>query len=52
MWKLHEIREIIKLIDQTGVTEIQLEEEGSKLSIKKGGDVVSYVAAPAPVAAT
>lgn len=51
MWKLHEIREIIKLIDQTGVTEIQLEEEGSKLSIKKGGDVVSYVAAPAPVAA-
>ena len=51
MWKLHEIREIIKLIDQTGVSEIQLEEEGSKLSIKKGGEAVTYVAAPAPVAA-
>lgn len=51
MWKLHEIREIIKLIDQTGVTEIKLEEEGSKLCIKKGGDVVSYVAAPAPAVA-
>ena len=50
MWKLHEIREIIKLIDQTGVSEIQLEEEGSKLSIKKGGEAVTYVAAPAPVA--
>lgn len=51
MWKLHEIREIIKLIDQTGVTEIQLEEDGSKLSIKKGGEAVTYVAAAAPVAA-
>lgn len=35
MFKLHEIREIIKLIDQSSIQELNLEWEGSKLSIKK-----------------
>ncbi|WP_232696093.1 acetyl-CoA carboxylase biotin carboxyl carrier protein [Brevibacillus daliensis] len=39
MFKLHEIREIIKLIDQTSIKEFELESDGSKLSIKKSGGV-------------
>ncbi|BAU27423.1 acetyl-CoA carboxylase biotin carboxyl carrier protein [Aneurinibacillus soli] len=62
MLKVHEIREIIKLIDQTSITEFKMEEDGVKLAIKKGNSAVAYVAAepvvapalqaaPAPVAA-
>ncbi len=35
MLKMHEIREIIKLIDQSGVTHFELDNEGAKLLIKK-----------------
>lgn len=35
MLKMHEIREIIKLIDQSGITHFELENEGDKLSIRK-----------------
>lgn len=35
MLKIHEIREIIKLIDQSGITHFELENEGDKLSIRK-----------------
>lgn len=41
MFKLHEIREIIKLVDQTSIQELELEEEGKRICIKKGGAVVS-----------
>ncbi|QDX93551.1 acetyl-CoA carboxylase biotin carboxyl carrier protein [Brevibacillus laterosporus] len=39
MFKLHEIREIIKLLDQSSIKEFELEADGSKLSIKKSGGV-------------
>lgn len=59
MFKIHEIREIIKLIDQSSIKEFELEVEGSKVSIKKSGGVVEEiktvavqpVVAAAPVAA-
>lgn len=35
MLKIHEIREIIKLIDQSGITHFELDNEGAKLTIKK-----------------
>lgn len=35
MLKIHEIREIIKLIDQSGITHFELDNEGAKLKIKK-----------------
>ena len=59
MFKLHEIREIIKLLDQSSINEFELEADGSKLSIKKSGGVeasqpvvvrsepVAYTSAPA-----
>ncbi|AMA72513.1 MULTISPECIES: acetyl-CoA carboxylase biotin carboxyl carrier protein [Aneurinibacillus] len=45
MFKIHEIREIIKLVDQSSITEFKVEEDGMKVVIKKGGSAsVSYVA--------
>lgn len=35
MLKMHEIREIIKLIDQSGVSHFELDNEGAKLLIRK-----------------
>lgn len=59
MLKIHEIREIIKLVDQSAITEFKIEEDGTKVSIKKGNvvnvsqPIVETVqvpqAAPAPV---
>ncbi|MGD6834795.1 acetyl-CoA carboxylase biotin carboxyl carrier protein [Sutcliffiella halmapala] len=61
MLKIQEIREIIKLIDQSNIDEFLYEHEGSKIKLKKQGEqmVVSApvaaqpqaVQAPAPVAA-
>ncbi|MBO8163138.1 MAG: acetyl-CoA carboxylase biotin carboxyl carrier protein [Brevibacillus sp.] len=52
MFKLHEIREMIKLIDQSSIQELKLEWEGSKLSIKKSSapaaEVPVTVAPPQP----
>ncbi|WP_286884420.1 acetyl-CoA carboxylase biotin carboxyl carrier protein [Aneurinibacillus sp. UBA3580] len=50
MLKIHEIREIIKLVDQSAITEFKIEEEGTKISIKKGtvASVSQVVAEPAP----
>jgi acetyl-CoA carboxylase biotin carboxyl carrier protein len=50
MFKIHEIREIIKLINESSITEFKIEEDGMKLAIKKETSAnVSYVAAePAP----
>ncbi|WP_400163903.1 acetyl-CoA carboxylase biotin carboxyl carrier protein [Brevibacillus sp. TJ4] len=54
MLKIHEIREIIKLIDQSSIQEFKLETEDGKVSLKKSSGaetvVVSQAVAPAPVA--
>ncbi|GAA4709846.1 acetyl-CoA carboxylase biotin carboxyl carrier protein [Brevibacillus fulvus] len=54
MFKIHEIREIIKLIDQSSIKEFELEIEGSKVTIKKSGGVVEEkvqtIVAQAPAA--
>ncbi|MFD1018704.1 acetyl-CoA carboxylase biotin carboxyl carrier protein [Thalassobacillus hwangdonensis] len=47
MMKVQEIRELIKLIDQSQIDEFSYENEGTKVSMKKaGGQVVTSVAAP------
>jgi len=37
MFKLSEIKELIKLVDQTSVHELEIENEGTRLSIRKPG---------------
>jgi acetyl-CoA carboxylase biotin carboxyl carrier protein len=60
MFKLSEIKELVKLIDSTSVQELEIENEGARLLIRKPGktEVVNvqtsplthtYSAAPAPV---
>ena len=39
-----ELRELLELITERNITEFELEEEGVRLRIKKGGDVGSAVA--------
>lgn len=39
MLKIQEIRELIKLIDQSSIDEFTYENEGSKLLLKKGADI-------------
>jgi acetyl-CoA carboxylase biotin carboxyl carrier protein len=36
MLKIHELREIIRLVDQSSIQEFDLESEGTKINIKKG----------------
>lgn len=36
MFRIHDLREIIKLIDQSSFQEFELESEGTKISIRKG----------------
>lgn len=49
MFKLNEIKELVKLIDSTSVQEIEIENDGSRLVIRKPGktEVVNVTAAPA-----
>ena len=49
MLKIHELREIIRLIDQSSIQEFELENEGSKVTIRKPGKAVQVVEQPAPV---
>ncbi|GAB6990418.1 acetyl-CoA carboxylase biotin carboxyl carrier protein [Paenibacillus pini] len=44
MFKLNEIKELIKLVDQTSVHELDIEIEGTKLSIRKPGktEVINF----------
>lgn len=50
MLKVHEIREIIRLMDQSGITHLELESDGDKLLLKKEG-IPSYAASnEAPIA--
>ncbi|XID94148.1 acetyl-CoA carboxylase biotin carboxyl carrier protein [Paenibacillaceae bacterium WGS1546] len=37
MFKLSEIKELIKLVDQTSVSEVEIENDGARLSIRKPG---------------
>lgn len=48
MFKLSEIKELIKLVDQTSIEELQIEDEGSRLHIKKPSkaEVINVQAAP------
>ncbi|WP_211745567.1 acetyl-CoA carboxylase biotin carboxyl carrier protein [Paenibacillus sp. Marseille-Q4541] len=48
MFKLNEIKELIKLIDETSVQELEIENEGSKLTIRKPG-MTEFVQAPVNV---
>jgi acetyl-CoA carboxylase biotin carboxyl carrier protein len=47
--KIHEIREIIKLIDQSSINEFKLETEGTKVTLKKSSGTENFVVAQ-PVA--
>ncbi|WP_088010922.1 acetyl-CoA carboxylase biotin carboxyl carrier protein [Gottfriedia acidiceleris] len=55
--KIHEIRELIKLIDQSTINEFEFEDNGAIVKIKKGGQTTVVTSAPvvhqeaAPVAA-
>lgn len=52
MFKLNEIRELVRLIDETSVTELNVEAAGTKLVIKKEvGSAVPVVVQPAAVQA-
>lgn len=48
MFKLSEIKELIKLVDQTSVEELEIENEGSRLHIRKPGksEVVNVQTTP------
>ncbi|CAI6055457.1 acetyl-CoA carboxylase biotin carboxyl carrier protein [Cohnella sp. JJ-181] len=61
MFKLSEIKELIKLVDQTTVHELEIENEGARISIRKPGRTevvnvqtapVSHTYAPAPAQTT
>ena len=49
MFKLSEIKELIKLVDQTSVHELEIENEGARLAIRKPGrtEVINVQTAPA-----
>ncbi|MCM3738769.1 acetyl-CoA carboxylase biotin carboxyl carrier protein [Oceanobacillus luteolus] len=47
MLKVQEIREIIKLIDESSITEFNYESNGTTVTLKKGTEVVSKAASPA-----
>ena len=52
MFKINEIRELIRLLDETSITEFNYEHQGAKLLIKKEeatAAAVQLVQAPAPV---
>ncbi|ACT00958.1 acetyl-CoA carboxylase biotin carboxyl carrier protein [Paenibacillus sp. JDR-2] len=53
MFKLSEIKELIKLVDQTSVHELEIENEGARLFIRKPGKTeVVNVQAAAPITHT
>lgn len=48
MFKLSEIKELIKMVDQTSVQELEIENEGSRLLIRKPNKTESVVVTSAP----
>lgn len=51
MFKLSEIKELIKLVDQTSVQELEIENEGARLAIRKPARAEAAAAAPVPAPA-
>ena len=53
MFKISEIKELIKLLDQTSVQELEIENDGFRLSLRKPSspEVVAVNAVPHPAAA-
>ncbi|MDV6377835.1 acetyl-CoA carboxylase biotin carboxyl carrier protein [Sporosarcina sp. GW1-11] len=51
MLKIQEIREIIKLIDQSSIQKFTFEADGGKIKLEKNAGTVVAEATPAPVAA-
>jgi acetyl-CoA carboxylase biotin carboxyl carrier protein len=51
MFKLSEIKELIKLLDQTSIHELEIENEGSRLLIRKPHKTETVVMNPAPAPA-
>jgi len=49
MFKLSEIKELIKLVDQTSIEELEIEDEGSRLHIKKPSKAEVFNVQTAPV---
>jgi acetyl-CoA carboxylase biotin carboxyl carrier protein len=49
MFKLSEIKELIKLIDQSTLQELEIENEGSRLLIRKPNKTESVIVSAAPV---
>ena len=45
------VRQLAELLNDTGLTEIEVEDNDRKIRVVKGGTVVQMAAAPAPVAA-
>ena len=45
------VRELAELLKETGLTEIEIEHNGARIRVSRGGGVAAAVAAPAPVAA-
>jgi acetyl-CoA carboxylase biotin carboxyl carrier protein len=45
------IRELAQLLKDTGLTEIEIEHNGARIRVSRGGGVAIAAAAPAPVAA-
>jgi len=50
LFKLSEIKELIKLVDQTSIHELEIENEGSRLCIRKPGRTESVNVQPAQAA--
>lgn len=45
------VRELAELLKETGLTEIEIEHNGARIRVSRGGGVAAAVAAPAPAAA-
>jgi acetyl-CoA carboxylase biotin carboxyl carrier protein len=44
------IRELAKLLEETGLSELEVEQEGTRIRVARGGRTVAAAAIPAPVA--
>jgi acetyl-CoA carboxylase biotin carboxyl carrier protein len=50
MFKLSEIKELIKLVDQSSLQELEIQNEGSKLLLRKPNKTESVIVSSAPAA--
>lgn len=49
MYKLNEIKELLKLMDQTSLQELEIENEGSRILIRKANKTETVVVSASPV---